>query len=452
VIVDRPRQIALDLLNQLDFRGATLDALLEQALALNAGLDRRDRAFLQTLVYGVLRRRAHLDWILAHFSKRSLGKIEPPVLNVLRIGLFQAVYLSKVPPAAAVNTSVELSKSLKNPWVTGFVNGILRSAMRGYRTVPLPDRQTNPAAALATEKSFPEWMIERWLDRWGRPETEALCDVLNRIPPVTVRTNTLRTTRDRLMQALKSEARDAEAAPMAPEGIALHGLVRPIPEMDAFKEGWFQVQDEAAQMVIELLSPRPGEIILDACAGQGGKTGHIAQKMGNRGRIVAADRDRAKLARLEGEMRRLGISIVETRPMDLDRPVGDPSGQMFDRILLDAPCSGLGVIRRHPDIKWNPQKQNLHAYQQRQIAFLDHLAPLLKSSGTLTYVVCSSEPEENEAVVEKFLDNHHEFDIFKNWRQSTAVPSNVIDQNGFFRTLPHHHATDGFFAAVFRRQ
>ncbi len=445
------RKTALFILNSLDKQHKTLDRILEDVFAGNPHFSRRDRSLLYALTYGVLRWRGALDWIIAYFSKTRLNKIDPRILNILRLGLFQIIYLNKIPVFAAVNTSVEMAKSLSAPWIAKFVNALLRNAVRGYKKVPFPDADKNPAGALAAKKSFPKWLIKRWLNRFGFEETEAVCNAINKIPPITIRTNRLKTTREKLIKSIEDDVEKIKQTNYAPDGVSFFRPERSIPEIKAFKDGWFQVQDEASQIVTLLLNPRPGDIVLDACAGLGGKTGHIAQMMKNSGKIFAVDKNKEKLLLLESEMNRLGISIVETCSHDLNKPLSKKCFIMFDHILLDAPCSGLGVLRRNPDTKWLLLKKNLIFYKKRQIAFLDRLAHLVKPSGTLVYSVCSTEPEENEEVVKCFLNKHPEFVIDN---KLAGLPFNarcLITKNGYLMTFPHLDNMDGFFSVCFKR-
>jgi len=444
-----PRQTALFILDTLDEKHTTLDNILEDVSDPDHPLSKRDQSLVYALVYGVLRWRGRLDWIISHFSKTRLDKISPRVLNVLRLGLFQVICLDRVPDFAAINTSVEMCKSFSKPWVVRFVNGLLRNAARKHESVPFPDFRKDPVAALTAEKSFPRWLVQRWVRRLGPDETALLCDAINTIPPITIRTNVLRISREHLICEIESDARNIGLSEYVPEGICLSGLKASVPEMRAFADGHFQVQDEAAQLVAHLLNPQPGETILDACAGLGGKTGHIAQMMGNTGQIIARDSDGRKLSRLRGEMRRLGISIVRTETHDLNTP---PQGKTFDRVLLDAPCSGLGVLRRNPDTKWQASKKNLARYRARQIRFLENLASLVKPSGILIYAVCSTESEENEAVVRAFLDKHPAFEVEKNPPGLPDKARCLINTDGYLQTFPHLSGMDGFFAVGFKRR
>jgi 16S rRNA (cytosine967-C5)-methyltransferase len=242
-----------------------------------------------------------------------------------------------------------------------------------------------------------------------------------------------------------------EPTAYSPDGIRLDHPEDPVASMEGLRDGFFQVQDEAAQLVTLLLDPQPGETVMDACAGMGGKTGHIAQQMKNTGKILALDISPDKLERIHPEMCLLGITIVETRVHDLGRPLNTDLIGKYDRVLLDAPCSGLGVLRRNPDIKWRASLDRLERCQIRQIGFLDHVSRFVKPSGVLVYAVCSMEPEENEAVVAAFLCDHPEFTVEKSPAGLLPQTRSLMDTEGHLRTFPHLHAMDGFFAVRFRR-
>lgn len=446
-----PRREALFILNKLDKGRQTLDVILENRSLQNRAGSRRDRALLTALVHGVLRWRGHLDYLIGHFSTTPIKKINPNVLNILRLGLFQIIYLDRIPDSAAVNTSVEMAKSTAPAWVVRFTNAVLRKCAGNYDKVPFPDSKELPVESLSIRKSFPEWLIARWLRRFDEPTVDTLCDAINLVPPITIRTNTLKTTRRQLRQDLVEDVETMDATTHSPDGLNLYNPRVPVPELEAFKQGSFQVQDEAAQLVSLVLSPRPGERILDACAGLGGKTGHLAQLMQNSGEIVAVDKNAAKLAKLRLEMQRLGIAIVSTWQQDLEKPSGQKNIKPFDRILLDAPCSGLGTLRRNPDIKWMASKQNLKRYSKRQLELLDCTACLIKDSGIIVYAVCSSEPEENEDVINTFLKNHSDFVIDKGNDTHLEAFNAFMDTDGFFRTYPKHSRLDGFFFVRLRR-
>jgi len=445
------RKNAIDLLNTLDKGYRTLDSILEDFSGKVTFDSKKDRALFQTLVYGVLRWRGRLDYIISHFSNTRFNKINPQILNILRLALFQIIFLDRIPDSAAVNTAVELTKSSGAHWVVGYVNALLRKAAREYQHVSLPDLSQNKISALAVDKSFPEWIIRKWLDRYDLDSTALLCDRLNTIPPLTVRTNTLKVSSGQLIEALNKEAEQLKPTPYAPDGITFISPTTSIPELRTFKAGWFQVQDEAAQLVSLLLDPRPGDTVLDACAGLGGKTGHIAQLMHNEGALVAMDVKEDKLSLLKCEMQRLGISILSTLSHNLEQ--GLPRNQLpfFDRILLDAPCSGLGTVRRNPDIKWRASIRNLKRYQNRQLRLLENVSRLVKPLGILVYAVCSPEPEEGDAVLKAFLKKHDDFVIDTGFGKLPEKLCSMAQAPGVFKAYPDLNQMDGFYSARLRR-
>ena len=445
------RQIALCVLNALDDPHVTLDSLLTKAFEKRPLLAQPDRALANNLVFGVLRWQARLDWVIKDLSNTPINKIDPPVLNIIRLGLYQILFLSRIPVFAAVNDSVELAKGKAPLWTVRFVNAVLRAAVRKAQDVPLPDERDDPVAAIAIGESHPSWMVKRWVRHLGVEETKRLCKTNNQIPPVTIRANTLKVSRKKLHRSLIAHVRKIRETRFAPEGLALTGLKQPVDEMSPFQKGWFQVQDEAAQLITYLLDPKGGETILDACAGLGGKTGHMAQLMKNSGVLQAMDREAWKLGSLRTAMKRLGISMVTTWRHDLSLPVPNNLAATFDRILLDAPCSGLGVVRRNPDIKWKKREEDLLRLQRQQSRLLAALAPLVRRGGWLVYCVCSLEPEEGDSVVDAFLKNHSDFAISRSPCTLPDMNEHVVDRSGIFRTVPHQHNMDGFFAVRLER-
>jgi 16S rRNA (cytosine967-C5)-methyltransferase len=445
------RKTALFILDRLQQGPATLDAVMAAIDGKLHAMPSRDRALTQTIVYGVLRWQRRLDAYIAHFSETKKRRIDPIVLNLLRIGIFQILYLDRVPVSAAVNTTVQLTKTHAPYWVVGYVNGLLRQVARKHADLTLPIDQRDPIETLGIQKSFPTWMIQRWVNRFGAKETVALCDAMNQIPAITVRVNTLKNSRREVMKFLESYVESVQVTPYSPLGLKLDGLRQAVDHIPAFKRGAFQVQDEAAQLATLIMDPKPGESILDACAGLGGKTSHIAQAIQNQGLVIAADRLAGKLRLLQKEMQRLGITCVRPMTIDWSRSDTELNLPRFDRILLDAPCTGMGVIRRNPDAKWRAEKSNFRRYQQRQLDILNRMAPLLKPKGIVIYTVCSFEPEENEFVINGFLKNHSEFvkeDI------GPCDPDEIVklgSQKGLLRTFPHRHAMDGFFFARLRK-
>ena len=446
------RQTALSVLNRVDQEGKTLDRVLLELPQGEDDLSRRDRSLLNAVVYGVLRWRGRLDHVLAHFSNSPLDRIHRAVLNILRMGLFQIIFLDRIPVSAAVNTAVELTKKTQSARAAGFVNAILRKAAVNYSKVPFSTFQEDPLAYLTAAQSIPEWLARRWFNRLPAETLITLSKSINAIPPITLRTHTLKTNRALLRRSLKNQVEHLTPTPFAPDGICIRNPKQSIQHLAAFKKGWFQVQDEAAQLVSLLLNPKPGDCVLDACAGLGGKTGHMAQLMQNQGTITALDKNPEKLSLLNAEMQRLGVSIVRTVSEDLNRyPVKSPSDR-YDRILVDAPCTGLGVMRRNPDIKWNTSAASLKQQSEAQKRILTTLAGRVKPDGILVYAVCSMEPEENEAVIQDFLKNQPDFVIDKDLgKLPAAIRSNINPVTGF-TTLAFIEHMDGFFLARLKRK
>jgi 16S rRNA (cytosine967-C5)-methyltransferase len=441
-----PRAWALRVLMQSERSDISLDLLMDDVL--HKPFEPRDRHLLHALVYGVLRNRLRLDSILSTFLHQPMDRIDSRLMWILRIGLFQILEMDRIPHRAAVHTAVELTRTLRMGWAGGMVNAVLRRAIREASGVPLPSMGQDPVRALAVRASFPQWLIEKWIGRYGVDETQALCDAFNRIPPLVIRTNTLRTTRDQLMRSLADVTEGLEQTCFSPDGIRMARAHAAVFRLSGFSDGHFQVQDEAAQVVSLLVDPRAGMRVLDACAGRGGKTGHLAQMMNDSGEILAVDQSMEKLSVLQGEMKRLGVSMVRCQNHAwTDGPL-EPREAVFDRILVDAPCSGLGVLGRNPDIRWRPDRKDLRPFTARQVTILENTLGLLKPGGRLIYAVCSMEPEETDGVIETILQGHPEIRRVEALDEMSGSPVSALWKNGALRTSPHLDGMDGFFAAV----
>ncbi|MCJ8500574.1 16S rRNA (cytosine(967)-C(5))-methyltransferase RsmB [Desulfatitalea alkaliphila] len=444
------RQIAFDLLCGVQQGEYPLDHLLDAAADRFEDLSRPDRALAHALIYGTLRWQGRLDHVIDFWGKKP-EKIDPRVRIVLRMALFQFLFMDRVPQRAIVHSAVELTKRNGRRYAAGFVNGVLRRALAAPEQVVWPDAAQDPVGWLATHHALPPWLARRWIERWGLTEAEALCTAINTIPEVTLRVNTLRTDRDALLQALGQDTEQIRTTHHSPEGIVVAGFKRSLTQWSSYQAGLFQVQDEAAQLVTHLVAPQPGETIWDACAGLGTKTAHLAQLMDHRGTLLAADRQGTKLDRLENEMTRLGITMVRRQVMDLEIPNAADGLPSFDRILVDAPCSGLGVLRKNPDGKWHTRPADLARCRQRQLTLLNSVAVHVRNGGRLVYAVCSMEPEENEGVVEQFLQNRSDFAIYRPEMNEVASPETFLTSEGYLKTMPHRHGMDGFFAVCLVR-
>ena len=445
------RKLAVDVLHRTRSGNYTLDHILYDVDMRIQQLNRADRALFHAIVYGVLRWQARLDWIIDNLSSRPGKKVDPLVRIILRIGVFQIDFLERIPNSAAVNTSVELTKHMRRKWASGYVNSILRRASDNRRETPWPDRDSDPIAHYAICHAFPQWLISRWIEHWGMDDAVALCRKINTIPCTTLRTNTLRADRGQLIKSLHTEAKGISTTAHSPEGVTLTSVNRPLPRWEAYKKGWFQVQSEASQCIAHLLSVEPGHHVWDACAGLGTKTAHLAQLMDDKGHILATDLSANKLNRLNAEMGRLGITSVRSLELDLSQPPVEWQPGPFDRILLDAPCSGLGVLQKNPDGKWRSDPTVIQANGRRQRTLLENAANHLKTGGIMVYAVCSIEPEENEQVIQGFLQKHPEFVIDHPKLDQVLNRKELLTSEGFVKTLPHRHHMDGFFAAAIRK-
>jgi len=427
-----------------------MDPLFDAGVVKDPLLTELDKAFVREIVYGVLRWRGRLDWIIASYSRIKPSRMERAILTILRMGAYQILFMDRVPAAAAVDESVKLAKGMRKKEAAAFVNGILRGIAEERKEITYPDLQTNPSEYIAALHSHPLWMVRRWVDQIGREETIALCETNNQFPPLTVRVNTLKESREQIIQQLHDEGIEASPTPFSPIGLCIKNPPS-LASWGLLQQGWLQVQDEAAQLVSLVLAPKPGERLLDLCAAPGGKTTHLAQLMEDQGEIIAVDVSHTKLQLVQENCRRLGISMVRTKALDATKPLPFPAGS-FDGCLVDAPCAGLGTLRRHPEGKWRIKEADILRLQVMQNQILRQAAPLIKKEGgILVYSTCTLTQEENEGVISAFLTEHKEFHLEDATSLLPAGCEGLVDIEGYLRTFPHRHNTDGFFAARMSR-
>ncbi len=424
------------------------------------GLDRRDRALAMELTYGVVRNRIFLDYILSRFIKETKKGVPDEVRDVLRLAAYQITFLTKIPPHAAVNEAVTEVKRIKGQGAGGFVNAVLRSLLRDPGASDLNELSGDPARQAAVRYSYPDWLARRWTERLGPEAGVALMKAGDGIPPITLCVNTLKTTRTELKASFISKGVQCSETLLSPDGLTVSGAPS-VAELPGFAEGLFWVQDEAAQLVSMLVAPPPpltkgggGDFtILDACAAPGGKSAHLYALSGGKARVVAMDigdigLDKIRL--LEENMGRLGFTGVKAVVADAVGPL--PFEGKFDAVLLDAPCSALGVIRRRPEIKYARRREDIPRLAELQKRMLGNLAQYLRPGGVLVYSVCSTEPEEGEKVIEGFLAENGEFRLDDPRPFLPDAARGLADENGFIRTWPHLHGTDGFFTARIIKQ
>ncbi len=447
-----PRAICLDILNRIKGQDLHLDRLLADSFKRYRHLTSLDRSFLTELTYGVIRWRGKLDWVIRQFSKIPLEKIELEILNVLRLGLYQILFLSRTPSSAAVNESVELAKQIRGRGGAGFVNAVLRSSIRQRDEIRYPGIAEDPALHISVTQSHPLWLVRRWIKDLGVEETRRICSFNNQISPLTLRANTLKINRKDLIEKLREEGLKPRPTAYSEEGVLLQDPP-PTSELPLLKQGLYVIQDEASQLVSSILGPRPGERILDACAAPGGKTTHMAQRMENRGEIYALDLSKGKLGLIEEICQRLGATIVKALKADAAVSLPVSKDLMFDRVLADVPCSGFGTLRKNPDLKWRRGEKDVKRLSALQLSILNNLSAYVKKGGVLVYSTCTVFHEENEDVVEKFLGGHPEFQldqIEKAGGKSEKLRPFLV--NGYFKTFPPRNEMDGFFVARLRKE
>jgi 16S rRNA (cytosine967-C5)-methyltransferase len=443
-----PRQAAVEILLRIKREKSYADILIDLELS-KGELSGPDRGLLTELVYGVSRRRETLDHIINQFSNQKTDKLEYIVLTLLRLGLYQSHFLDRIPVSAAVNETVNLAK-VYVPRASGFINAVLRRADRERDGIVWPDRTDEPGKFISVYYSHPRWLVEEWLRQLGLAEAEELARAMAEQAPMTLRVNTLRITREALLERLAADGIGAEKCSYSPDGLQLLSQVNPA-ALRSFQEGLCTVQDESSQLAAILLAPAPGEAILDACAAPGGKATHLAQRMGNSGSLLACDIHVGKLRRIMETVGRLGITIIQTSPQDaakIRQRQGDPQ---FDRILVDAPCSGLGVIRRNPEAKWLKTPDDVVRLAALQKTILGNMADRLRAGGVLLYSTCTLTTAENEAVIDDFLTKRDDF-VVEDLRQLFPEYAGLFSDRGFFRSWPHRHGMDGFFAARLRKK
>lgn len=403
-----------------------------------------ERRFLTELVYGVCRRYNALLWIIGQFSTRPVKKLDPSVRLLLCLGLYQLVYLNAVPDAAAVNETVNTAKKVTHAGGAKFVNAVLRNYLRQKETLRFPSEEKDAVLHDALTYNEPEWLVRRWVGAWGREKAQAVFAALNEIAPTDIRCNTLKTTREALMQQLCEMGAKPKAIPFAEEGIAL-GESMPFFRSAMLRDGLAYVQNRASMVPVQILAPKRGERVLDMCAAPGSKTTQIAAMMQDEGHIDAWDLYPHKIRLIEENCRRLGIRSVRGEARDAST-LKQEAKERYDRVLLDAPCSGLGVLGRKTEMRWRRKEQDLAEFPVLQKKLLRCAAEYVKPGGRLVYSTCTLEWEENEAVVEAFLKEHPGFQL-----TPFSLPG-IEGETGMCTLWPDVHHSDGFFAACLTRR
>lgn len=438
-----PRKLAWDVIHRVDREKAYADILLDQVLR-KPSLKEEDRAFITELVYGTLRWRGRLDWVVAQYSSKPLSKLDPEILNILRMGAYQLLNL-RTPSSAAVDESVKLSKNFTSGKASGFVNAVLRAVDRERDNLKFPTRDEDEALYLSVKHSHPKWLVGTFLRTYGADDTEKMLEANNVLPPLTIRVNTLKTTREKLIkEILEDDGVEAIPTKYSPDGLTLKDSP-PLRSLGVFNRGLCMAQDEAAQIVSLVVNPRPGNMVLDTCAAPGGKSTHMGQLMENKGEIHSLDSSQPRLTLIEDNARRLGVGIIKTKRGDASVPLKYERNS-FDAILVDPPCSDLGIIRRHPDVKWIKTPEQINELSELQLKILTTATKYVKQGGVIVYAVCTVMPKENEQVIQAFLELAPEFRVDP-VSNALKAAKEFETPEGYARLTPHKTKTDGFFIA-----
>lgn len=445
--VENARAIALEILRRVEATDAYANLLVDARLQ-KSRLSGPDRALVTELVYGVLRWQGRLDWILAPVLDRPVDTLDSPVRQVLRLGTYQLCCLTRIPDFAAVDEAVSLARRTGGARHGSYVNAVLRAVARA-RSRPEPDPASDPVGYWKTVGSHPGWLVERWIGRLGAVEAGGLMAANNAVPPVTVLVNPLKAQDEEARLALERTGSEVGAGRWVSGAFCLRGAGS-VANLPGFADGWLIPMDEAGAFPVLALDVQPGDRVLDACAGGGGKSALIAARLGVQGEVVALDISPRALRRLEAARTRLGLARVKPQLGDARRAGAEWRGQ-FPRVLLDAPCTGLGTIRRRPEIKWRRRPEDLPRAASLQRELLAGVADAVAPGGLLVYSTCSLEPEETDAVTADFLATHPSFQV-EDPGPAFRGRGHFLDGEGYLRSWPHRHGTDGFFVARLRRR
>lgn len=437
------RGLAVKILNRIDRTDAYLDKLLDTEIK-QSDFSGVDKALLFELVHGVMRMLNRIDWVLNGFYKGQFSKAIPNIKNSLRVALYQILFLEKIPDYAAVNEAVEFIKKAQGQKAADLTNAILRNIIRSKDSIRYPDRNEDIIAYFSVYYSHPVWLVKRWLNRYGEEFTEQLLIANNNKPNLNLRVNTLVTNKEELKSLLdKVELKYKE-------GLYLDDFIRManlsnIADWEYFSKGYFSIQDESTGVPVNLLGVNPGDRVLDLCAAPGGKTAYIAAKMENKGEIVALDKYESRIKILQKNLGRLkveNVKFIETDALEYE------STELFDKILLDAPCSGLGTLTKKPDLKWKRELLDLKKLTELQYKLLEKGGKLLKPGGYIVYSTCTIEPDENSEIVTKFLFENPGFVLES---AKSIIDDKLVTEEGFVQAFPNIHGIDGSFSAKIKR-
>lgn len=437
------RSIAVKILTRVERTDAYLDKLIDFEIRTEV-LNDYDKSLLNEICHGVIRWMRRLDWFLNGFYRGNWEKCTPEIKNTLRVALYQILFLNKIPDFAAVNEAVEFVKRISTQKHADVVNGLLRTIIRTKNDLVYPTREIDEVKYLGIMQSHPNWMVKRWIDRFGFDDALIFAESNNKRPILTLRVNTLKTTKESVLKRFEERNIVYRTCRYIDYFVTLR-LMSKIYLDEDFVNGMYTVQDESAGLPAVLLKPNENDMILDMCAAPGGKSTHISQLLGNKGKVYSVDKFDAKIKMMKANAERLGITNIEFIQDDAgDIQDERVKGMMFDKILLDAPCSGLGVLSKKPEIRWKREFEDILALTVIQKRLLNSAANYLKPGGVIVYSTCSTEPEENMDVVKDFLEKNPDFKIDN---ASQYVKSELVNAEGCIETFPQKHNIDGSFAA-----
>ncbi len=443
------RQLAFDALLKIEYEQAYSNLSIHHTIE-RGWLNEKDSRLFTELVYGTVQRKLTLDYYLSHFLTRKMKKKDEWIIPLLRMALYQMVYLEKIPEHAIVFETVQIAKKKGHKGLASLVNGVLRSIQR--KGLPDIDKIEDDIKRLSVKYSHPEWLVSTWIRQYGLETAEKICEMNLQRPKVTARVNIRKTNRTDLLSMLEKEGVAAEESRLSLDGIVIQE--GNVVQTEAYQKGLLTIQDESSMLVGRAVNPEKGETILDCCAAPGGKTTHLAELMNCEGTIVALDVHEHKLSLIQQQLERLQLSNVSLYALDARRVRSKFPDESFDRILVDAPCTGFGVIRRKPDIKWKKTEQDVMEMSRIQLEILEAVSPLLKKGGTLVYSTCTLDKRENEQVIETFLNRHDDF--VRDESLAERLPDELLpymgDKRGEIQILPQYFSSDGFFIAAMRKK
>lgn len=441
-----PREVVLNILIDININNAYSNQSINKYLKQKQNI--KDENLIREIVYGVVENLSYIDYIIEQSSKTKLKKIQPVVLQILRMGVYQIAFMDKIPDRAAVNEAVNLSKKRGHKGVSGFVNGVLRNISRNKEEF-MKINEKDKVEYLSVKYSHQKWMIESWIDEYGYEFTEKLCKENNSKPKLNIRVNTNKISLKELIESLSSYGYITHRTPYSKDGLIIEKPSR-ITEIDEFKLGFFTIQDESSMLVGQIADPKENSIVLDLCSAPGGKSTHIAQLMNNKGKVISRDIYEHKLKLVRENANRLDLSIIETEMFDALN-LDENLIEQVDYCIVDAPCSGLGIIRRSPEIKWNRKKEDVDKLNEIQRKILDNSKRYIKPGGIIIYSTCTFGQKENLDIINEFLDKNNEFKLvgFENLLSSKENLEN--SKKGYIQLYPHIHGTDGFFIAKIQK-